>query len=167
MWRRTWRNGTARRWNVHWARRGRCDKYSLRFPPAFRRRGPRPLNFVSSPEFRDPLSVVFGEINIIPAIDKLVTADGVNIECVGPIAADDNLLNQVYEDRPLWIAGDHRRNFGNVALGNDGRQQTVLDGVLCKDVTERRRDDASKAMIAQCIDGGLTRRTTAEVASRQ
>lgn len=128
------------------------------------RRRPRSALLVASFECRDVHPVAFRQVNIIPAVQQLIAAYGVDRERAAQVAATDGLLLQVDADRLLRIGGQHGGNLGNLLLGHDRSQQTVLDRVLRKDIAERGWDDATDAMVVDRVDRRLARGSAAEIA---
>ena len=58
-----------------------------------------------------------------------------------------------------------RHDLGRLLVGDDGREQSVLNGIAGKDVAEGRRDHAADAVVVKRIDRGFARRAAAEIAA--
>ncbi len=76
------------------------------------------------------------EIDVVPAVEQLIAADGIDGEGEAAIAAGDGLLLQIDCDRRFGISRNKGAEFADVGFRQDGRQKAVLDGVLRKDVAE-------------------------------
>src|SRR3974390_494943 len=110
-------------------------------------------------------TIAFGQIDVIPAVEQLIAADRIDRERNAHLCAADRLLLEINYYLLLWIGGHQGRELGNIVFGQDCRQQTVLDGILRKDVAEGRRDDAAESVIVNGVDGGFARRAATEIAT--
>ena len=106
-------------------------------------------------EGHDSLTIIIRQVDIVPAVQQLITADRVNRKRTAPVGAADRLPLQVDVHFLRRIGRDGSREFGNLCFGNNGRQQSILDRVLREDIAERWRDDAAEAVVVERIDGRL------------
>ncbi len=60
-------------------------------------------------------------------------------------------------DRLLRIGGQYGGNLGNLLLGHDRSQQTILNRILCKDIAERGCYDTTDAVVVDRVDRRLAR----------
>ena len=101
-----------------------------------RRLRPGPAHFVVSTKRRNAVDIATGQIDIVPAVEQLTAADGIDAKGLDTIAARDRLRDEIDRDRQFRIAGDGRCEFGDLVFGKDRRQQSILHRILRKYVAE-------------------------------
>src|SRR5580704_10839379 len=128
--------------------------------------GPRARCGVFGPEAVDMDCLGQREIDVVPSIEELDLADGINREGRNPVSSGDGLGEKI--DPNLAVPGEGLRGQErlDVRFGDRRRQKAVLHRVRCKNITEARRRDASNPEISQSIDRRLARRAAAKVAPR-
>src|ERR1019366_6991410 len=109
------------------------------------RLSPRPLLAVRGLERRDPVAMAFRHIDVVPAVEQLIAAHRIDSERKAAVAARDCLLLKIDGDRQFRIGSNRGAELDYIRFGKNGGQESVLDGVLCEDVAERRGDHAADA----------------------
>src|SRR5579875_2992574 len=90
------------------------------------------MQVILGAEARDRRAVAFSQIDVIPTVEKLIAADGIDGKRAGPGPADDRLLLEIDRDGLFGVAMNRRAQLGNVAFRSNRSKQPILDGVLGK-----------------------------------
>src|SRR5579859_5362586 len=97
---------------------------------------PRPSQAIRGAISRYLRSIAFSQVDIVPAIEELVAADRIDREAIGAVAANDRLLLQIDSHVAPRIGSDRGRKLRGVMFRHHRGKQSVLDGILRKDVAE-------------------------------
>src|SRR5581483_6979214 len=92
------------------------------------RHGPWPSGAILRSEGGDSVAIIIGQIDVVPAVEQLIAADGVDGEFESSLATDDCLPLKVDGDRMLRVIAGQQ--FVEVGFRHRCEQEPVLDGVL-------------------------------------
>ena len=81
------------------------------------------------------------DVDIVPAVEQLLAPDRIDRETGRTVAPGHGLGREIDGHGQIGCRGERRQQILDILLGEDGRQDAVLDRVGGEDVAEGRRGD--------------------------